>query len=167
MGIKTFVNGFEKFIHPLSNLLLIIATCTLAAMMFLTATDVALRYIFNSPVPGGLEIVEFMMGILIPFALVYTARQRAHIGVDLVIEHFSEHVRKIISAITVFMTFVLFVLITWQGYYYIIDQYESKLTSAVLYIPVWPFIILFTVGMAALTLVLLAEFLSSLSEVRS
>ncbi|MBW1801940.1 MAG: TRAP transporter small permease [Deltaproteobacteria bacterium] len=167
MGIKTFVNGFEKFIHPLSNLLLTIATCTLAAMMFLTATDVALRYVFNSPIPGALEIVEYMMGILIPFALVYTARQRAHIGVDLVIEHFSDRVRKIISIVTVFMTFVLFVLITWQGYYYIIEHYDSNLTSSVLYIPVWPFIILFTVGMAALTLVLLAEFLGSLSEVNS
>jgi len=167
MGIKTIVNGFEKFIHPLSNLLLIIATCTLLAMMFLTATDVALRYIFNSPIPGALEIVEYMMGILIPFALVYTARQRAHIGVDLIIEHLSERVRKKISAVTVFMTFVLFVLITWQGYYYIIEHYDSKLTSAVLYIPVWPFIILFTIGMAALTLILLAEFLKSLSKGRS
>ena len=167
MGIKTFVNGFEKFIHPLSNLLLIIASCTLAAMMFLTAADVALRYIFNSPIPGALEIVEYMMGILIPFALVYTARHRAHIGVDLLIEHLSKRVRKIISAVTVFMTFILFVLITWQGYNYIIEHYDSKLTSAVLYIPVWPFIILFTIGMAALTLILFAEFIGSLSEVGS
>jgi TRAP-type C4-dicarboxylate transport system permease small subunit len=167
MGLRTTTDLLNKITTGLTNLLLIIAASVLASMMFLTATDVGLRYVFNSPLPGGLEIVEYMMGVLVPFALVYTAHKKGHIGVELVIERFPGHVRKVIGCVTTLMTFLLFTLITWQSYYYIVEHYQSKQTSAVLYIPVWPFIILFAVASAVLTLVLLVDFIRILSEVSS
>ena len=40
-----------------------VASFLLASMMFLTAIDVALRYIFQRPITGTYEIIEFMMAI--------------------------------------------------------------------------------------------------------
>ena len=61
-----------KAIHFLDRLNRYIVAClrfvamtVLAGMMFLTAADVILRYIFNRPVTGAYELIEFLMAILI------------------------------------------------------------------------------------------------------
>lgn len=153
--------------HPLSRALNVGAMVVLAAMMFLTATDVFLRYIFNSPIPGAYEIVEFMMGIIIPFALVSTASQRAHIGVDLVTGLLPRRLRKVIAIITTIMTFLIVIVITVESFYFIFEEYESNLTSSVLLIPVWPFLILFFLAWAILSLVFLVEAVQRLSEMNA
>jgi TRAP-type C4-dicarboxylate transport system permease small subunit len=141
-----------------------IAIWVLCAMMFLTAADVLLRYLFNRPITGAFELVEYMMAILIAFSIVHCAHQRAHVNVDILIERLSKRTRATISCINTFLTLVLFILMTWQTFSYIIDEYESGLTSAVLYIPVYPFVTLVFIAFTILCLVILAEFLNRLSE---
>lgn len=150
---------------PLVALLKYIALWTLAMMMFLTFVDVVGRYVFNSPVPGAGELIEFMMGIVVTFSVAYTAYQKSHIGVDLVIDRFSKNTRKLIRCVTSLLTFCMFVFITWQTSLNISDEFNSKLTSAVLYIPVYPFIAIVAFGFLVLCLVLLADFLDLFSEV--
>ncbi len=156
-----------KLNRPLVAFVKYVALWILAIMMFLTFTDVLLRYIFNSPVPGATELIEFMMGIAVTFCVVYCAHKGSHIGVDLVIQYFSERTRNLIGCITSFLTLILFLLISWQAFIYIVDEYHSGLTSAVLYIPVYPFIATVAAGFVIICLVLLAEFLSLLGEVVS
>lgn len=139
----------------------------LAIMMFLTFIDVLLRYFFSSPVPGATELIEFMMGIVVTFSVAYTAHERSHIAVDLVIEHFSDKVRKVLSCITSFLTLVLFIFICYQTFILISEDYHSHIISAVLYIPVYPFITIVSIGFLILCLVLLAEFLGYLGGVLS
>ena len=158
-GFLTKLNG------PLVAFVKYVALWILAMMMFLTFTDVLLRYIFNSPVPGATELIEFMMGIVVTFSVAYTAHKKSHIGVDLLLVHLQERTRKLIGVVTSFLTLILFALICWQTILLISEDYHSTIISAVLYIPVYPFIATVAVGFAILCLVLLAEFLSLLGEV--
>ena len=151
--------------QPLVTLLKYIALWTLALMMFLTFVDVLGRYVFNSPVPGAGELIQFMMGIFVTFSVVYTAHQKSHIGVDLVINRFNKNTRKIIGCITSFISLFIFIFITWQTIVSISDEFHSNLTSAVLYIPVYPFIAASAFGFVILCLVLLADFIGLFSEV--
>ena len=64
------------------------AAAVLTAMMALTGLDVIMRYIFNRPVSGTLEITEFMMAIVIAFGLAYCALQKRHVRIDIVISRF-------------------------------------------------------------------------------
>jgi TRAP-type C4-dicarboxylate transport system permease small subunit len=136
-------------------------------MMFLTFTDVLLRYVFNSPVPGATELIEFMMGIVVTFSVAYTAYKKSHISVDMVIERFPERAKKMIGCVTSFLTLVLFVLICWQTVFLIFEDYESNLESAVLYLPVYPFTAAVAVGLLILCVVVLGDFISRLGEVVS
>ena len=156
-----------KLNRPLVLFVKYVALWVLALMMFLTFTDVLLRYVFNSPVPGAAELIEFMMGIVVTFSVAYTAYKGAHIGVDLVIERFPGKTKRLINCITNLLTLILFVLICWQTFLLIIEEYQSNIISAVLYIPTFPFIAVVTVGFVTLCLVLLAEFLTRLGEVLS
>ena len=167
MSLEKVTGFLTKLNRPLVGFVKNVALWMLAMMMFLTFTDVLLRYLFNSPVPGGTELIEFMMGITVTFSVAYTAHKGAHIGVDLVLMRLPEKTRRLIGCVTSFLTFILFVLICWQTIIYINEEYHSKLESAVLYIPVYPFIAVVSVGLVILCLVLLAEVLSRTGEVVS
>jgi len=163
MAAQTVEARLDRWLRPVVSLLVLIATWTLTAMMLLEFVDVLLRYLFNSPITGSTEIIEFMMATIVPFSIVYCAYKKTHISVDLFIEHFSVKARSLIDGIISVVMVVLFTAITWVSFIYIIDEYHSKLTSAVLYIPVYPFIGLMAVGFLVLTLLLLAQLISHLA----
>jgi TRAP-type C4-dicarboxylate transport system permease small subunit len=167
MWLQKATGLFKRLNQPLVGFVKHIALWMLAMMMFLTFTDVLLRYVFNSPVPGATELIEFMMGIVITFSVAYTAYKKSHIGVDLVIDRFPKRMRKLVGCCTSFLAFGLFVLICWQTILLIFEDYHSNLTSAVLYLPVFPFTTAVALGLVILCLVLLVEFLSLLGEVVS
>lgn len=73
----------ERLVRLAALALSSIAAVTLFAMMVLTFFDVWGRYIFNSPVFGGYEVTEFMMGILIFTALPLLCVQEGHVTIDL------------------------------------------------------------------------------------
>ena len=158
-----------NYINKLNSFLVLIlkhlAIWILTAMMLLTAADVCLRYVFNSPIAGSFELVEYMMALIVPFSIVFCASEKSHINVDLILEHFSEGVRSFFIFLGNILSFCLFLLITWQTCIHIAEEYESQVTSAVLYIPVYPFIGALAAALAILSLLLLAELINYLSHI--
>jgi TRAP-type C4-dicarboxylate transport system permease small subunit len=167
MGVKNIPELLDKLLRPARNAILIIAAGTLAVMMLMSALDVGLRYIFDSPIPGGMELVEFMMVIIVPFALTVAAYDNAHIEVDMVMERFPEGVQRYVGCLNSLTVTAFSAIITWQSYLYIGEQYDSGLTSAVLLIPHYPFVILLAIAFALLTLVSFTQFLKNLIEICS
>lgn len=164
MSMGRGIDSLHLFARPIINVLLVVGTSILAGMMFLTALDVVLRYIFNRPIPGAYEVIEFLMAIVVPFGIAYCGHQGSHVVVDLLVVRFPKRVQAIIGSVTAFLSLGLLILITWQNLIYIKEQYGSKLTSAVLLIPVYPFVGVVAIGCAAFSLVLLIDFFNYLSE---
>jgi TRAP-type C4-dicarboxylate transport system permease small subunit len=141
-----------------------VAGATLAAMMFLMASDVICRYVFNSPIPGALELIEFMMAIIVPFSIAYCAQLKAHITVDLVVERFPAKVRKVLRVIITSISCVFVALICWQNVIYVIETHHSNLTSAVLKVPTAPFVAAGAIGTAVFAIILFIEIIPSKSK---
>lgn len=158
LNLLNKLNGY--FVAILKHL----AICILTAMMFLTAIDVCMRYLFNSPITGSFELVEFMMALLIPFSIVFCASENSHVQVDIIVGRFPKKIRSLFMFIANLFSLLLFVLITWQTIVYIIEEYDSKLTSAVLYIPVYPFIGTLALAFAILCFMLLSELIDYLAQ---
>ena len=133
-------------------------------MMFLTAMDVMLRYIFNRPISGALELTEFMMLIVVAFGLAYCAILKGHVKVELVLSRFSPRTQAVINSITYFISLGLFSLITWQCIKYVKLMLDAEMTSAVLLISVFPFVAILALGSVIFSLVLLVDFLDFLSQ---
>lgn len=167
MALETVTHAIAKTLLPVRNLFGAIACSALALMMFLTFVDVGMRYIFNSPIPGGLELVEYMMALIVPFALTVTAFEKAHIGVDLIMERFPRKFQAAVACVTHLICLCLYLLITWQSYLNIGEQYHSEMTSAVLLIPVYPFVAALTAAFALLSLITFLQLLEKLSKVVS
>ena len=165
MTVKERVFILSRANRTIVGVLVFLSNWALALMMFLTFVDVLLRYIFNSPIQGSAELIEFLMAIVVPFSIAYCAHQRQHISVDLIIERFSRLTRKILDCVVNLATFLLFILVSWQALLYFLDESRSGLTSPVLYIPVYPFIGLVAFAFLALSLILIEQFIESFVEV--
>ena len=136
----------------------------LAIIMFLTFVDVVLRYVFNRPIVGSYELISYMMAILVAFGLAYCAVKKGHVTVDLLITHLPLPAKGIFESIIYFLSLVFFSLVTWQSALYVKETFNLKLISAVLRIPAYPFVAIVVLGSAVFCLVLLVDFLNSLSK---
>ena len=67
--------------------------------------------------------------------------------------------------IVYFISFALFVIISWQAMKYTFITWEGALRSEVLKIPTGPFMLVVALGCIALTLILLMDFLRSVNKV--
>lgn len=165
MWLNKAIHSLNRGINPLVWIIKSVAAGILAAMMFLTAMDVLLRYIFNRPISGALEITEFMMVILVGFGLAYCATVKGLVSVEIVTSRLSPRTQAILNSITYFLSFVFFSLITWQSVRHVTLAFETDLVSPVLLIPTFPFSVMLALGSLVFTLVLLVNFLEYLSEV--
>lgn len=71
----------------------------LGLMTIITFINVVLRYGFNTGIIWGLEMVTFLFAWLVLFGMSYAVKVTAHLGVDAVINLFSEGPRKVLAII--------------------------------------------------------------------
>lgn len=165
MWLNKITHALKSVVIPFVRVINYTAAGVLALMMFITAADVLLRYIFNRPISGTMELTSYMMAVVVSFALSYCALQKGLITVEIVTSRFSPRMQARFNCVTYFLSFCFFLLITWQSIIYIKLMFESKLVSAVLLIPAFPFIAALALGSLVFSLVLLTEFLEYLSQV--
>ncbi|MEP4378677.1 MAG: TRAP transporter small permease [Alphaproteobacteria bacterium] len=72
-----------------------IAAIFMASIAGVTFVDVTGRYVFSSPIPGGVEIIEFLLGLLIFSALPLVVAKDAHITVELFDGFMSEGFKRV------------------------------------------------------------------------
>lgn len=151
-------------IHTLSLWLNSIAGFVLVVMMLLTGLDVTLRYLFNSPIPGSIELTQYMMPIIITFGLAQCAKEKGHVNVELFISKLSGRKKAFMNSIINLFFFTLFGLITWQSILRALGMIASGLKSEVLSFPIFPFVLMVSLGCGVLSLVVLMDFIKSLME---
>ena len=81
-------------------------------IMLIVVADVAMRYMFNSPIIGVSELVGlYLMVLLFFFAMSAAFTNDAHIRVDLLLPLMSHRVRRVSEAICCAMSVPVFALI--------------------------------------------------------
>ena len=165
MVFNKTADAIYKVMTPISRVLVFTGGAFLAVMMFLTTSDVAMRYFFDMPISGAFDLTEYMMAIVFAFGLPYCAVERGHIRVDILMERLSEKAQTIVTAVTTPIGLGLFALVAWQTFRYILIQQESNIVSSVLLIPRYPFVAVLFVGYACFAIVLVADVLKLIGQV--
>lgn len=127
----------------------------LLVMAFLITADVVMRYAFNSPILGTLEITEFMLAAVVFLGLAYAQAQRAHVGVDLLVQKLPPRLAAGVDSVVILLAILIYGLIVWQSYGNATQALRTGLESDLLAIPHFPFRILVPIGSALLCLELL------------
>ena len=86
----------------------------LFAMMTVTTIDVIGRYLLNAPVPGGFEIVQYLMAVVVFASLPLTTAADNHLSVSLVGDQLKGRARRVHRICVLTVSTVALVVIAWR-----------------------------------------------------
>ncbi|MFH1489134.1 MAG: TRAP transporter small permease, partial [Pseudomonadota bacterium] len=155
--MENAINWLSRVVHRLGGVVL-------AMMMVLTAADVLLRYIFNRPISGAVELNENMLVMLVFFSIAHTGIQKGHVRVELLVARLPPKAQSAIDAISGLVVLALSLMITWQSTVLALEKMKQGMTTAVLFLPVFPFIFMVAFGSGLFSMVLLVDLSHSLAR---
>jgi TRAP-type C4-dicarboxylate transport system permease small subunit len=146
----------EKKLNGLFNAFDYLARLNVFIMMILVVADIVLRKPLW-PIPGTYDYVSFLGAMAVAFALPYSAVQKGHIEVELLVSRFSQRVQRVIGTITGIMSFIFFVLVSWQSFALANNIKRVGEVSMSTHLPFYPFIFLISLMFAFFSLVILFQ----------
>jgi len=115
----------------------------LIPLMLLTTADVVSRDLFNHPIPGAVELSEYILSIFILLGLAYAQQAKSHVGVSLFTSKLSTNTQSILLILTALICLFICVILTWQG---LVVGLEERTVSDWLRVPQYPFRLLVAVA---------------------
>lgn len=161
-----FFRGFEGAVHWTGYRLNWIAYIALGIMMVGTCTAVISRYVFNYTILGVYDVTGLIAVLVVAFGLTQTQIARGHISINYFTLKLGQRARAIVASVTWFISFGLFVVITWRLFAQAYNMQRVSDTTMTVLIPISPFAYALAVASALLCLVLLIDFTRSLAEAR-
>ncbi len=151
----------KKGVHQVNRFIAGVGAWFLIPLMLITAVDVVARDIFNHPIPGTVELSQYMLAVFILLGLPYTQQVKAHVAVSLFTSRLSPSTQFIFNTIsTLFCLFISGILV-WQGWAVGI---EEKTVSDMLRVPQFPFRLLVALSAFLVCLELLIDLGNSLKK---
>jgi TRAP-type C4-dicarboxylate transport system permease small subunit len=155
----------EKISRLLNKWAIWIGGAALLLMISIACANMLMRPL-GSPLKGAYELVGFLGGLTVAFALGYAQISRSHISVDVLTPFYSKRTQWIMHAISSFLCMIFFVLVAWQTFVYGSAISRRGETSETLRIIYHPFVYLVALCCALLAFVLFVDFLKSLNPTK-
>jgi TRAP-type C4-dicarboxylate transport system permease small subunit len=141
------------------------STTLLGVMMMLTVVDVILRYIFDRPIMGSMELTEYLMVCVGTLGLAWCALQGAHIKVELIVSKFPPRLQKVMDSFNYILLIGISGLIASQTFMRALTARRLHIASSMLDVPQYPFVLVTTFSYLLLfltSIVLMIHAVSSL-----
>ncbi len=151
----------KKGVQKVNRFIAGVGAWCLIPLMVITAVDVMSRDIFNRPIPGTVELSQYMLAVFILLGLAYTQQVKAHVAVSLFTSRLSNPVQLTFNIISILLCLFLSFIIAWQGWMVGIGE---KTVSDMLRVPQYPFRILVAVAALLVCLELLIDLGDSLKK---
>ncbi|MBU2489081.1 MAG: TRAP transporter small permease [Proteobacteria bacterium] len=156
----------DRFASRLADLLQLVAGGAVAGMMLITTADVVLRF-FRCPIPGTYELVGFLGGVAVAFALAHTTAIRGHVAVSILVRRLPSVWQHVLDAATSLLSVFFFVLATWQFLEMAHSYQKAGQVSQTLEIPLYPVLYAISFACAATCLVLFSQAVEHIHKARS
>jgi TRAP-type transport system small permease protein len=166
MRSKSRFELVEAGIGGISRWASYVGMAALLAMMMLTVADVFMRYVFNHPILGALELTEYMMVPVVFLGLAWCARQGGNVKVDLVTERLGLGIQRFLDAITHLIGVIVAGVISWENFGEAVQSWKAHKASDMLEVPAYPFYLVLAVGCLLLCVVLLIQLIHVLIKGR-
>lgn len=127
----------------------------IVALMIYTVADVILRYLFNRPFSGSLEVTEFAMSAIVFLGIAYCGWLGGHVAVDILERPLEDPRLRCVPVILTFISGVLFAAIAWLT----VDEALSTTSrvSNMMRWPHYPFQFIVALGSAMYAIVLFIQ----------
>lgn len=144
----------RRVADAIDNVLMVVGCLMLLALMFIVVADVALRYLFNSPLQWSYEVISsYLMPGLFFFAASHTLKAHAHVAVDIVHNYVGRRTRYALEALVSLLAAPAFLLCTVVSARNTWGDLQTAATSTSgLALPTWTISLMLPIGFGLLTL---------------
>jgi len=160
--LKKIINVMDKVVSPLNFITGKFASLILFAMMMLTFSDVAGRFLLR-PIHGTHELTYLGLAVMIFLSLGFTQQAKGHISVGVLIDKLPVKGQAIVDAVSYVFMLVILTLMAWQTYEFAIRKMNS--VTGDLNLPVSTFMFISVVGISIFVLTVLLDLLKSVQKV--
>ncbi len=144
-----------------------LSTGLILFVMAFVCAEVVMRYLFNSPIPGHLELSELFMPVIVFLAIAYTQSQQGHVGMTLVVDNLPPKARRISDITALAISAVTYAILTYFSAKHALRGWEfDDVTRSPPYFPTWPSSGVVPLGFFLCTLRLYLQMLSRISPSR-
>ena len=158
------VDRGDRLLRPVEDGLNLIAAVAVLFLMMLGVVQVVmrLRWLFNAPIFGYIDMIELAMPILAVLGISYAQRHGVHIRMDILIQQLRGRILWIVETFGAFATLVIIVLLTRFSWVFFHNAYTSGDSTTDAQLLTWPSKLLVPIAFAIFSLRLLVQFLGSL-----
>jgi TRAP-type C4-dicarboxylate transport system permease small subunit len=150
----------------LSNILSYFALAMVAVIGLFLSADVFMRFAFNRPIVGALEISQmFMSGLVLVFPR--CALEARHLNITFVLEFFPKKFQEVANFIVLLLSLFVSFMLAWQSASTAVYLKQVGRTYSLIRVPYYPFYWVMTAGFVVLSLAIIALLLSRKGEVNS
>ena len=158
---ELLLRWMERSLRSVEWALMVVASLLLLSVMLIVVTDVFMRYVLNRPFSFTYDLVGlYLLAGLFFLALSDTFRVRAHVSVDILVQHLSERGRRLSEIIAALAGLPVFIAITVLGWDRAMDNWMSSdvLAGAIPW-PTWASAVLVPIGCGLLVVRLVVHVL--------
>jgi TRAP-type C4-dicarboxylate transport system permease small subunit len=157
--IKRIATSLERVVYPITKILFYAGAIMTLLMMFFVVADVTMRYGFNRPIFGSLEIVGYFLAIVVAFTIPHGMAIRAHIAIDTLTSHIPPKARTKVHILVYFLCLITVGIIAWWSFVRTLKLWQTGQQGVLLYVPFSPFMFILFIGFTLFFFVVLIQLL--------
>jgi TRAP-type C4-dicarboxylate transport system permease small subunit len=154
---------FDKILSRVITVLTAVGCAFMVLSMLLIVMNIITR-VFDKPIIGTYEGVKLAIGVMVSFAIGYTALKDGHVNMDMIIIRLPKIVQKILFIITSIISLGIWGLIVWFNLLFDGTQFLIKERTIIMEWPVYPFRYVFLLGAILMCLVFLSSIIKAIKE---
>ena len=161
--LKNFIMKTDAGLRKLELVLVWISGAIILFMMTLISIDVLLRYVFNSPLKGGFELIQFLFIGVVFFGISYVQGVKGHIQIDIGTKWMSPKLLKLLDIIGYIIAIFIVSII---GYQTGVEAWRSFVSGdysmGIIQYPLWPSKSVIPIGAFVLWFRLIVDIISKI-----
>ena len=157
------MNRFNKFLKRIVTSSTAIGFVFLLILILIVIINIITRQ-FGLGILGTYEAVQLSISIMIGFAIAYAAICEMHVKVDILITRLSKRVQRVLYIITSLLTLSICTLMAYYGVKFALDQFSNKEGTIVMDWPIYPFRLIFIIGIIIMCFVLILEIIQKIRD---
>ena len=131
----TVLSNLVQVDRKISEWATTIGCVCLVAITLLPVVDVFSRWVFNAPIPGGVELVELLLVIVVMSSVAWCALRDGHVALTFVVDRLPPAGRFLFEGVTQIMSIITCSLLCYQNFVQAGITGSQGETTGILFIP--------------------------------
>ena len=157
-GMDRFFKYLEKIVSVTCRIFLFISSLMMAALVVIVCIDIALRYFLNAPLLWGTEVTEILLLYITFLGAAWVFKEDGHVVVDVFVGQAKGRAKKILLAISYFLTIIVSAILVYYGFQATYDHHKRGVFNpTILETPIALIIMIIPIGSIPLFLEVLVK----------